>query len=618
MLEPCSDHLPGLRRAPHLAQLKAYDPMQLALDGEDLLDPSLGLGFPLLGPGAEPALLRFARGAAANVSGAPGGRQMRLTAIGLLLLLAVPAHAVEPVTVVEASNYARTSLYQEVMDFLYQVEKASSVVAIAPLATSAEGRMVPLVILSQEHVRTPAELRASGKRAVLIVANIHAGEVEGKEACQMLIREIGSGRLGALLEKQTILVVPIFNADGNDKLGKNRRDAGPELAGVRHNGQYLDLNRDYTKLESPEVTALVHLFHAWDPVLFVDMHTTNGSYHREPVTYTTCANPNAAQSLTDYMWKQLFPAAAATLAKKNGWESLPYGEFADHANPEKGWLNDTIEARYGTNYFGLRNRLSILDENYSYADFKTRVLASLAFVRAVLEFTGAHIGEIVALEQKADSETVAAFRERPFAVDATIEKMMDVTVRSFEFSKQPIPLEDRAKYPPWAGDVLVRPTDVRRDYTIPYLAVATPKRTVPLPLGYVILPGQDEAVRVLQAHGIAVERLLEACRMEAVRFALEKVELAKNLFQGHALVSLTGHDEKAEIELPAGSVFVDMRQPLARLIPVLLEPASSDSLAAWGTFNRALVRQWSNEPGWYPVLRVGSPPPVPMLVMGAD
>jgi len=196
------------------------------------------------------------------------------------LLLAVQAWAAEPVTVVEATDYTRTSLYREVLDFLQQVERTSSVMAIAPLATSTEGRMVPLVILSKERVRTPNELRATGKPAVLVMANIHAGEVEGKEASQMLIREVANGRLAGLLDHQVILVIPIFNVDGNDKLGKNRHDKGPELAGVRYNGQYLDLNRDYTKLESPEVSALVRLFNTWDPALVVDMHTTNGSYHR--------------------------------------------------------------------------------------------------------------------------------------------------------------------------------------------------------------------------------------------------------------------------------------------------------------------------------------------------
>jgi len=159
---------------------------------------------------------------------------------------------------------------------------------------------------------------------------------------------------------------------------------------------------------------------------------------------------------------------------------------------------------------------------------------------------------------------------------------------------------------------------VPRDYTVPYLALATPKTTVPLPLGYIVLPGQDDVVGNLQAQGIVVERLVEGYRLPAERFVIEKIELAKSIFQGRVQNTFTGHYEKAEVEVPAGSLFVDMRQPLARLIPVLLEPASTDSLAAWGFFNRAIVRQWSAEPAPYPVLRVATPPPVPLLLTGAE
>ena len=542
---------------------------------------------------------------------------MRFVRIVFVLLLAVRAWAADPVTVVEATGYTRTSLYREVLDFLYQVEKTSSLIAVAPLTTSTEGRMVPLVILSKERVRTPNELRATGKPAVLVMANIHAGEVEGKEACQMLIREVASGRLAALLDNQVILVIPIFNPDGNDNLGKNRHDKGPEFAGVRYNGQYLDLNRDYTKLESPEVSALVRLFNTWDPVLVVDMHTTNGSYHREPVSYTTCANANGPKALADYMWKKLFPEVAARLKKESGFDSVPYGEFVEGADPSKGWINEAIEARYGTNYVGLRNRLSILDENYSYADFKTRVLASFAYVRAVLDFTSAKAGEIAALVARADRETAASYFKERFVSEATIERFWDLTVKGWEFTTEPVSPEEKAKYP-WSGDVKVDPTDVPRDYTVPYLALASPKKTVPLPVGYVVLPGQEEVVRNLQAQGIVVEKLVEGCRLMAERFVIEKIELAKSIYQGRVQNTITGHYEQAEAEVPAGSMFVDMRQPLARLVPVLLEPLSGDGLAAWGFFNRAIVRQWSNEPAPYPVLRVDSRPPVPLLVTDAD
>ncbi len=542
---------------------------------------------------------------------------MRSAAPALVLLLAVHAQGGDPVTVAEATDYGRTSLYQEVVDFVNLVAKSSDMVAITPLAVSAEGRMIPLVVLSRERVRTPAELRATLKPAVLIMANIHSGEIEGKEACQMLIREVASGRLAHLLDHQVILVIPIFNADGNDKLGANRHDKGPELAGVRHNGQFLDLNRDYTKLESPEVRGLVRAFAAWDPLLFVDMHTTNGSYHREPVSYATSSSPNAAKPLWDYMWTDLFPAAAARLRKDAGWDSLPYGEFADGTDPAKGWLNDTVEARYGTNYFGLRNRLAILDENYSYADFKTRVLASYAFIDAVLEYTDTHIAEIAALTRRLDEETRAHYLEQTFVIGSTIERVGDVTVKSYEFAKESVSAEDRARYP-WLGEFRLKPTDVFKDYTIPYLALAAPQQTTALPAGYVVPPGNDEAVRDLQEHGIAVERLLAPCRVTAETFVIEKLEPAKTMFQGHYLLTIGGRYESGEVDVAAGSVFVDMRQPLARLIPVLLEPQSADSLAAWGLFSRAIVRQWSSAPGPYPVLRVAARPSVPILVPAAE
>jgi hypothetical protein len=538
---------------------------------------------------------------------------MRMSCLGFAFLVAAQAHAIPPLTVAEATDYTRTSLYRDVVAFIQQVEKTSDLVAVTPLAVSIEHRMIPLVILSRERVRTPAELRATGKPAVLIMANIHAGEVEGKEACQMLIRDIAGGALAGLLDHQVVLVIPIFNPDGNEKLGRNRHDNGPELAGVRFNGQGLDLNRDFTKLESPEVRGLVRALDSWDPVLVMDMHTTDGSYHREPVSYAPCVNANASPELADYMWKKLFPEVAARLRRESGYDSVPYGEFVDDADPSKGWIDSAIEPRYGTNYFGLRNRLSILDENYAHADFKTRVLASFAYAKAVLEYTSAHAGEVASLVRRVDRETAASFFGHRFVTEATLAKLADVTVEGWEFTTEQVSPEEKEKYP-WRGNVRVTPTDVPRDYTVPYLALAAPKQTVSLPHGYVVLPGHDGVVHNLQEHGVIVERLEGACQMPVERFTIEKIEPAARIFQGHVRVTLTGHYEKAETDIPAGSVFVDMRQPVARLVAVLLEPTSVDSLAAWGFFNRAIAREWSTEPAPYPVLRVAGRPPVPAVI----
>jgi hypothetical protein len=537
-------------------------------------------------------------------------RTISLLVICLLSML-LPADGI--LTVAESSDYAKTSLVDDVMDFLRQVQGRSDMVKVLPLATSSEGRMIPLVVVSREKVSRPSDLALYGKPAVLVMANIHAGEVEGKEASLMLIRDIAFGKFPGLLDSQVLLFIPIFNADGNDKLGHNRRDLGPELAGVRHNGQNLDLNRDYMKLESPEVQALVGLLNAWDPVLTVDMHTTNGSYHREPVTYSTLLHPNGDPALSDYMWRKLFPAVARTLKTVHGFDSLPYGNFADREFPEKGWENDALEARYGSNYVGLRNRFSVLDENYSYADFKTRVLASRAFVASILAYTAKNIGAMAEMARRCDRDTAAQFSRGEFVLEFKLERLFDVTVKSYEFVKEAIKPEDRAKHPPWAGEFIMRKTDTLKDYTIPYFSLAVPSRTLPLPAGYVLAPHQPEVLANLKRHGIRIERVLEGFRAEAESFQIAAVQTGKSIYQGRVQNTIQGNYERTEVDIPAGSYFIGLDQPLARLVPVLLEPESVDSLAAWGFFNRVIVQQWSNRPGPYPVLRLSKRPAVPML-----
>ncbi|MDD8012813.1 MAG: M14 family metallopeptidase [Acidobacteriota bacterium] len=536
----------------------------------------------------------------------------RILSILAICLLAALLPAEEILTVAESSNYTKTSLYDDVMDFLYRVQKKSGLVKILPLATSSEGRMVPLVVLSRDPVRCPGDLAVYGKPAVLVMANIHAGEVEGKEASLMLIRDIALGKFANLIATQVLIFIPIFNADGNDKLGHNRRDDGPELAGVRYNGQNLDLNRDYLKLESSEVQALVGLFNSWDPVLTVDMHTTNGSYHREPVTYSTLLNPNSDRALSDFMWQKLFPDVAATLKTVYGYDSVPYGNFRDREFPEKGWESDALEARYGSNYVGLRNRFSILDENYSYADFKTRVLASRSFVTSILEYTAKNIGVMAEMTRSCDRET-AARAGGEFILEFRTEKLFDVTVKSYEFVKEEIKPEDRAKYPPWVGDFIMKKTAVLKDYKVPYFSLAVPTRTTPLPAGYVLSPFQHEALANLKRHGIRVERLLEGFTAEAESFFITSLEVDKTLFQGRARNTLKGRYETSTVEIPAGSYYIGLDQPLARLVPVLLEPESVDGLAAWGIFNRVIVQHWSNGLGPYPVRRLARRPAVPML-----
>jgi len=316
----------------------------------------------------------------------------------------------KPMTVAESSNYTETSRHKDVMDFIRELQKQSPLLRVETMCTSTEGRDIPLIIMGNPVPASPYDLKHDGRGVVYIQANIHAGEVEGKEASLMLIRDILQDKSLPFLEDLVILVAPIFNADGNEQISKNNRSRqnGPEEGvGIRYNGQELDLNRDAVKLESPEVRNMVQrVLNRWDPFLFVDCHTTNGSYHEEPVTYTWAFNPNGDEAIIEYMRKKMMPFIQKNMKKKYGVLSIVYGNFMDYKNPEKGWETAGPQCRYITNYVGLRNRLSILNENYSYADYKSRVWGCYYFLKSVLEHCAANKNTIQKLVHDADQMTI--------------------------------------------------------------------------------------------------------------------------------------------------------------------------------------------------------------------
>src|SRR5438270_6914962 len=188
-----------------------------------------------------------------------------IAAFFCLLITSIPLAAQDKIlTVAEKSDYKATSRHAEVVDFCERLAKAApNVVRLGELGTSSEGRKLPLVILADPPISTPEEAAKSGKLVVFAMGNIHAGEVDGKEALLMLARDLATAKDKPLLKDLIIVFAPIFNADGNEKIAKeNRRhQAGPEEGvGVRANAAGLDLNRDFVKLDTPEVRSLVRFF----------------------------------------------------------------------------------------------------------------------------------------------------------------------------------------------------------------------------------------------------------------------------------------------------------------------------------------------------------------------
>ncbi len=529
-----------------------------------------------------------------------------LLAVALVLPRILLAQA-KPTTTAESTDYKATSTYAEVMTFVRQLQKISPHIRVETVCVSAEGREVPLLVVGNPLPQGPLALRSDGRIPVYIQANIHAGEVEGKEASLMLVRDILLDPKLPYLGKIVLLVAPIFNADGNDKMDpRNRRgQVGPENgSGLRYNGQNLDLNRDAMKLESPEMRGLVrNVLLRWDPILLVDCHTTNGSYHEEPVTYSWPLCPNGDPEIIRYMRDKMMPAVDTTLEKKYGTLSIPYGDPMDFRDMEKGWRTFGHQPRYVTNYVGLRNRFSILDENYSYADFKTRVLGCYNLLKSILDYAKANAEEMAQVVAAADRRTVLSGlspqEADTFGLEIDVRELAEkVTVRGYEM--EAVPVEGRP-------NPQMRRTDRVKTYTMPYLADFYPKRTVRRPYAYLITAGGDDIAGVLIKHGIAVERLVESVSLEVEGFIIKDIKGAERIYQGHRTNQVAGEYRIDKVDFGKGTLLVRTAQPLGLLAAYLLEPESDDGLLVWNFFDKDIVPQWGRGTLAYPVYKLFTP-----------
>ncbi|MGH7525079.1 MAG: M14 family zinc carboxypeptidase, partial [Gemmatimonadales bacterium] len=299
-------------------------------------------------------------------------KRLRLAA----LLLSLPVPLAAQLTRAERTAYRETSSYADVMTFLDSLQRAGAgpgagaAIRVGTLALSPEGRSVPYVLAARPMVADPGEAYRSGKPVIYLQGNIHAGEVEGKEAAQMLLRDLSIGPLSRLLDSLVLLVVPIYNTDGNERLAgveQNRPGQnGPAMVGRNENGQGLNLNRDYVKMEAPETRGAAALLDAWDPDVFIDLHTTNGSYHGYLLTYAPALNPNSTPA-GDFVRDRFLPAVRERMRRRHRQATFWYGNFRNQEPDSlaEGWETYDARPRFGTNWMGLRGRLAILSEGYS-------------------------------------------------------------------------------------------------------------------------------------------------------------------------------------------------------------------------------------------------------------
>lgn len=477
------------------------------------------------------------------------------------------------------------------MDFCERLAKLSPVVRLTDMGTSTEGRKLPLLILADPPVSSPEEAARTGKLVVYAQGDIHAGEVDGKEGLLMLARDIATGPDRPLLKKLVILIAPIFNPDGNDRMARTNRpgQVGPEEGmGVRHNAQDLDLNRDFIKLETPEVRALVRLLGRWDPAVVIDAHTTNGSFHRYLITYDGPRNAATYQPIVSEARDKLLPDAGRRMEKRSGYKSFFYGDFTfDH----KQWESYPATPRYNVPYFGLRNRLGVLVESYAYASYKDRVLASRDFIRACFEYAAEHDGDI--RNTLADARRVTAEAgKQPKPGDLVAIRQKAVPLNGLWTALGFVEEKRDGRTVPAAP----------KDYTVQYLGLCEPTKTVARPYAYLIPDSPPKVVENLQRHGIEVDVLREDVELDVETARVTKIDRALVPFQKHRLVTLHTDVQARSRRVPAGTLIVRTGQPLGTLACYLLEAESEDGLATWNFFDEVIA-----EGKDFPALRLPKP-----------
>jgi len=513
-----------------------------------------------------------------------------------------------PLTTAEASGFTATTRHAEMMDFIAELQRRSDRLRVETMAVSTEGRELPMMVIGNPPPASPLDVSLDGRAVVYLQASIHAGEVEGKEALQMLARDIVlAATPPAFLDDLIVLIVPMFNPDGNEKISSDNRRSqhGPTRGvGERQNGQNLDLNREGIKLESPEAQGLVeNMLQRWDPLFFFDSHTHNGSYHEEPVTYTWGFNHNTDRAIIEYVALTLSPAIEQSLLEDHDVLAVPHGDFIDIEDPEAGWKPAGPQARFLTNYIGIRNRFSILNEQYPYVDFETRVRGCYALVWEYLEYIAEHKQEMLDIVAAADRRTVEAGLDpqtsATFGIEYDVRAIGEPhTVLGYAMSRGEGGRGGRGR--------TVVDFDTKVTYEIPYLADYYATRSVPLPRGYLVPLQAPEIEEKLLQHGLLVERLTEPATLNVVAFLPSEVAQAERPFQGHFLRSARGTYEDVEMEFPAGTLYVPMAQPLGKVAATLLEPESDDGLVAWNFLDRYLAGSFGR-PAPFPIYKLTEP-----------
>ena len=501
-----------------------------------------------------------------------------------LVLLTGPLYAQDWLTPFERSGGTASAAYDEAIAYYARLAAAYPEVQLDTAGPTDVGRPLHRVVIQTAGTSDPAALRAQGKRILLILNGIHPGEPCGIDACLMLARDlVQQPAYRALLQHTAVVIVPVYNVGGALLRGNWSRtnQVGPEAYGFRGNARNLDLNRDFVKADSRNARSFAALFHAWQPDVFIDTHTTNGADYPATLTYIHTHPDKLPPVLAAHLRTRMMPQVAAHMAAA-GVEISPYVNVFGQT-PDKGMAAFLDLPRYASGYAALFQTLSFITEAHMLKPFADRVWATYHFLEGMLRHLDrdhAALGAAVAAARAAvqAQDTFALHWETDWnRVDSLLFHGYEGRYRPSQVTGQPRLYYDReAPY--------------RRQ--IPYYPHLRETAHATRPVAYLIPQAYEAVVTRLQASGIRLARLARDTVLEVEVLYIDRWHSLERPYEGHFY-----HDEVVvrrdtqAIAYYRGDWVAYTQQPGVAFLVHALEPEAADSYFRWNFFDGILMRK---------------------------
>ncbi|PSJ36316.1 M14 family metallopeptidase [Allosphingosinicella deserti] len=473
------------------------------------------------------------------------------------------------ITPAEREGFATTPHYAETRAWLERLDAASPLVSVETFGRTGEGRDLLMVRASKGR---------SGNPVVLVQAGIHAGEIDGKDAGLMLLRDIALRGKDTLLDHVDLVFVPIYNVDGHERMSPWNFPAhrGPLEKGYVGNARNINLNRDYAKADAPETRAMISLLRRLDPVLYIDCHVSSGFDMQYDITFTYAGWGRYAYRRATAEWlMSRFGSRMITALERAGHVPTIYPSPIDTRVPEKGIRQAPEGPRYSTGYGDFIGVPTVLVENHMLKPYRQRVLGTYVLLEAALELAAQDRERILKAKRRDRSSRPATMLARWRPAPNPIGFVKSFKGVAFETYRSPASgrLEQR-----WTGKPIT--------FRMPIIG-QEPVETVTLPKAWWVPREQTEVLDRLRLHGIGFQ-MLEAPRTLTVDRVRLRDAVVQRAQDGRLPLAASFEHETVSETLAVGAVRVPSDQPLGLLAAALLEPEAPDSFLAWGFFPEML------------------------------